>query len=1357
MVIERIETVMRKIKKLLTMTLIASTLLSTSVTAREIAPTVNKTNGIPSTVVEDMTTEANTETATTATERTVKKEKKKERTTSVSNDTVNDKVKDVELDLIDEKEHITKELLIKSGKESDLPSNGEILSSYDNTYLVSFSNENEAKKIYEDKNVDASLNIPFGVATENKPSETSVIEPDIFDNLEEVIKDDNNKDDSFKVTEEDYSIAVIDTGAPKNDKNVEVISMLDDEGYDEHGHGTSMINTIKEQDKDAKILSVKALGKNGYGDAATIYAAIKYAIERKVDVINLSISGFATEGNKIIEDIIKEAVSKGIIVVGAAGNDNLPASAFIPGGIEDAIIVGACNENNERRSFSNYGVTVDYYADAGSTSQASAIVAGVISTNKGDVKKLDDIFFKTPDLSIFDEELKQYKQTNIIDKNDPDYIDVKLGYGEEPENVSDEEFLMARLFKYINYGGFHVTDVAPDLRIINNAVGDIRQGIKTAYANSHYYVLSASKINLNTIKVESEDSRWKVGNFSILYNANAGVKTERYVYLDLGEASKTEAAMNSAQPVKITFPNCVIDTLDGSLHDWVITVSSATFYWSPHDGNDEYKHSREWCPLIELHNGSRPWFTSGAKTTASATYTKVDSFNTCTFTQTVVGAADNSLLLTGFDDLDIYNNFPTSGDTYYSETIAIHNVNATGGQIWTTTDSLVDLFNYGATGVCFEGNGNSIDTGDQKGTVLLAVDPRGNTVCSWMGPRCQTAIGLSMASTITPSTCTTYALYETATAGVFDGITAVHSDTQYPGTAYAYDYPSTGRGEDTNIWEPTRVSPTPLGTPNNQVRATFTKDDQAFYLYIPRKRSTVTTYVIYETANGQWGNQAGTVNQWTAVNSQTNVVGAGYSFTYTGAEGVNTTIWNVNDTSPTPLGTPNRVVSTTFTATNQAFYLYVPRRRVTYTFDGNKPSNATSNVTNVPPSITKRYGEVCGAYANKPKLKGWRFIDFFTERTNGTAYNSSEAMTQNKTFYAHWEPLKYYIRYNGNGDTNFNNHATNGMMAGEYHQNTVTGSTAYQIFTYDSIGEGLRANGFNRKGYDFVCWNTTATRTGTDYDPGYVKPANVNWIKGDGTDTPTATLDGTHTYPVIDLYAVWRQKLGTEVLTIVSEETGNPIKGVEVRLTNTGNNVSTLTLTTNAQGQVTLSNNIHWFPFKWSSESVPAGYKDMQDVTFDINPANSNDNSFLTVNNERILYMKHVSLTLNSKVSAIIDGENAPAFMYHITGQDVAGVTHSYDVMVQTDMSTLKGKNIVPVDSGAEEPYMFAGNYTVTQYDVSRYIAGNAENVLNTTPVGKNANVDLKNNTSAEVLFPYTIKQYGGLSGVHSLINKLTK
>ena len=523
--------------------------------------------------------------------------------------------------------------------------------------------------------------------------------------------------------------------------------------------------------------------------------------------------------------------------------------------------------------------------------------------------------------------------------------------------------------------------------------------------------------------------------------------------------------------------------------------------------------------------------------------------------------------------------------------------------------------------------------------------------------------------------------------------------------------------------------------------------------------STIITYADFQDPDGQYRNNL-------EVNRDTQLAGTAYSYTYDGTGAG--TYHNVAGTSG---GTPNNdgTVSTTFSIADQSFQLHVPRVSFTYTFEANKPAAASGAVTNMPDWTSLGAGNGVSYFSKlaqhtadenpgKPTLKGYTFVGWFNTpaATGGTEYNPNEEMISNKTFYARWEPMKYYVRYNGNGNTNFNENAQVGMLDGEYHQNTVTGDTTYQIFTYDSAGEALRANGFSRRGYDFVCWNTTAMRTGTDRNPGYVKPATENWVKGDGTD-PTATLDGTHTYPVVDLYAIWRQKLGTETLTVVSEETGNPVANVNVKLTNTSNNNQVTTGTTNAQGKVTV-NNLHWFPYNWSSTSVPAGYKAMQDVAFDINPARTPDNEdFLTVNDNRILYMKHVSLKINSKVSDIIDGENAPAFMYHITGQDVAGVTHSYDVMVQIDAESETGYNVVPVATNGEEPYMFAGNYTITQYDVSRYIAGNAENVTNITPVGKNATANLTDNDFAEVLFPYTIKQYGGLSGVHSLINKLTK
>lgn len=401
----------------------------------------------------------------------------------------------------------------------------------------------------------------------------------------------------------------------------------------------------------------------------------------------------------------------------------------------------------------------------------------------------------------------------------------------------------------------------------------------------------------------------------------------------------------------------------------------------------------------------------------------------------------------------------------------------------------------------------------------------------------------------------------------------------------------------------------------------------------------------------------------------------------------------------------------------------VPRKQYTYTFHGNKPSGASKNVTNVPDAITK-YAENTPGSVGNPKLKGYKFKGWYntSASTGGTAYNASESMLSNKNFYARWEPQKYYVAYDPNGATNFN-HET-----GEFVQNVTAGTMAKSTFYTDTAGT-LRANAFTREGFTFAGWNTKADGTGTAYPDGY---SNVlNW-----TDEDEAT---------ITLYAQWTKKLGTETLTVVSEETGNPVPGVTLQLYKSVNGTWAYTgtqLTTNALGQVSVQD-MRWYNYEWRMTNVPAGYVKSANTGFMIRW------DTLSARNTVILYMKHVQIILDSRVSEVIKGENAPAFFYHVSGRDAAGVQHDYDVMVQVDKNTLTGTNKVPD--------LFAGTYTITQTPVSRYNAQNAQNVSHATANGINATVDVLNHDSAEVLFPYTIQQMGGFGSMGSQTNRLRK
>jgi len=109
------------------------------------------------------------------------------------------------------------------------------------------------------------------------------------------------------------------------------------------GHGTSVAGLIHLVAPEAHIMPIKAFGADGSADASVVYEAITYAIDHHVDEMNLSFSASATTED--IQDAIQEAVSKGIVVVAAAGNDDV-TSAVYPASLSGVIGTGAVDGCN---------------------------------------------------------------------------------------------------------------------------------------------------------------------------------------------------------------------------------------------------------------------------------------------------------------------------------------------------------------------------------------------------------------------------------------------------------------------------------------------------------------------------------------------------------------------------------------------------------------------------------------------------------------------------------------------------------------------------------------------------------------------------------------------------------------------------------------------------------------------------------------------------------------------------------------------------------------------------------------------------------------------------------------------------
>lgn len=273
-------------------------------------------------------------------------------------------------------------LLVGSNTE-EVTKDVSVLSTYKGVSLLQFPDEDATKRAY----ITLSKIADF-VNIDTADFEVSDIANVEDDKMSEGINPIGELSEAnTKGVNQSNVIAVIDTGSSERDNVIERVSMLGDDVNDDNGHGDTIISNILSQDKDAKIISIKAMDSNGRGTTSSVYAGLQYAIEKKVDIINMSFVGIANEDNSSIKDLIETAINQGITVVGAAGNSNTDASYYIPGCIEGAYIIGAANYDGTRLESSNYGETVDYNVVANSTSEASALFSGYLSKHKA----IDDV------------------------------------------------------------------------------------------------------------------------------------------------------------------------------------------------------------------------------------------------------------------------------------------------------------------------------------------------------------------------------------------------------------------------------------------------------------------------------------------------------------------------------------------------------------------------------------------------------------------------------------------------------------------------------------------------------------------------------------------------------------------------------------------------------------------------------------------------------------------------------------------------------------------------------------------------------------------------------------------------------
>jgi subtilisin family serine protease len=220
----------------------------------------------------------------------------------------------------------------------------------------------------------------------------------------------------------EIKVAVLDTGIDYNHPDLKNRISVDlgynfikgtKDAVDDNGHGTHVSGIIASEANNnqgiagiagslkVKIIPLKVLDSKGEGQSDIIAKAIRYAVDNGADIINMS---FGTNGQDTdIDSAVQYALSKGVFVVAAAGNDAANADNYTPAGDKGVFTVAAVNSNLKRAYFSNYGSSVEAsspgvsiistipggkYQSWDGTSMAAPIVSGIAAILKAQKPEL---------------------------------------------------------------------------------------------------------------------------------------------------------------------------------------------------------------------------------------------------------------------------------------------------------------------------------------------------------------------------------------------------------------------------------------------------------------------------------------------------------------------------------------------------------------------------------------------------------------------------------------------------------------------------------------------------------------------------------------------------------------------------------------------------------------------------------------------------------------------------------------------------------------------------------------------------------------------------------------------------------
>ena len=152
----------------------------------------------------------------------------------------------------------------------------------------------------------------------------------------------------------DVEEAVVVVAAPGEEPVIE-----EDEDGDACGHGTACAGIIRSLAPECRLVSVRVLGSGWTGSGRLLIAGLRWAIERGVDVINMSLSTTKSDFASILHELTDTAYFNRTMVVASA--HNMPVESF-PWRFSSVLSVGSHELAEPQAFFYNPNPPVEFFA-----------------------------------------------------------------------------------------------------------------------------------------------------------------------------------------------------------------------------------------------------------------------------------------------------------------------------------------------------------------------------------------------------------------------------------------------------------------------------------------------------------------------------------------------------------------------------------------------------------------------------------------------------------------------------------------------------------------------------------------------------------------------------------------------------------------------------------------------------------------------------------------------------------------------------------------------------------------------------------------------------------------------------------